>query len=203
MCLKTPIHYHITSEWEKYTLLDFMRILKLPINYTKKNGEMIRFGHYVFLSSYLHKFENFYNHLHCKDCNRLMEPCEIGNFGEDAINQFKCINDYCKENEKIVYLNRCFNKKKCGQIIDSRDSKKCPNNMYICPDCGSCCSTDVFETRIHNLNSNGGHISRGIIDFVNHNLGHWEADRIFCYQCGLEMKNGVCSNCGLSYKISR
>ena len=100
-----------------------------------------------------------------------------------------------------MYLNHCFNKLKCNATIDSRDSKMCLNKQYICPECGACCSTENFRKRITNLTKTGGYISGWLIDFVQHNLGHWEKNEFYCYKCGkkMEIRNDgsyVCSNCG-------
>lgn len=201
-CFRTPIRYMLDSEWEHYTILDFMRILQIPVNYTNKLGKTIRFGHYIILSSYLRYFRKFYEHLKCRECGNLMKPTSgITNFTTRAVNQFVCLNEQCVECGKIVYLNHCFNKLKCNATIDSRDSKTCPNSQYICSECGACCSTANFRKRIANLTKTGGYISGLLIDFVQHNLGHWEKNEFYCYKCGkkMEIRNDgsyVCSKCG-------
>lgn len=201
-CFRTPIRYMLDSEWEHYTILDFMRILQIPVNYTNKLGKTTRFGHYIILSSYLKYFRKFYEHLKCRECGNLMKPTSgITNFTTRAVNQFACINEQCVECGKIVYLNHCFNKLKCNATIDSRDSKMCPNWQYICPECGACCSTENFRKRIANLIMTGGDISPRLYNFVQHNLGHWEKNEFYCYKCGkkMEIRNDgsyVCSKCG-------
>lgn len=204
-CFRTPIRYMLDSEWEHYTILDFMRILQIPTDYTNKSGKTTRFGHYIILSSYLRYFRKFYEHLKCRECGKLMKPTsDITNFTTHAVNRFSCINEQCISRGKGIYLNHCFNKQKCDATIDSRDSKTCPNNQYICPECGACCSTENFRLRINNLNMTGGYISPGIIVFVLNNLGHWEKKQFFCYKCGKQMEfqsEGcyICKECNTKY----
>ena len=133
-CFRTShLRFRPSSEWENYTLLDFMRIAKIPVDYTNRDGKTTRFGYYILLSSFLYRFIEFYEHMKCRGCNQLMSPAEVSNFGAYAATQFKCRNEDCEEEGKIVYLNHCFNRSVCGATIDSRDSKQCPNLQYICP----------------------------------------------------------------------
>ena len=62
-CFRPPVRYMLDREWEEYTLLDFMRILKIPTAYVNRNGRKTMFGHYIILSSYLKSFIKFYEHL--------------------------------------------------------------------------------------------------------------------------------------------
>ena len=202
-CYRTPIRYRTSAEWEHYTILDFMRILGIPTDYINKDGEIIKYGYYIFFSSFLKSFAKFYEHLKCRECGKLLKPIEeISNYESRVVNTFQCMNDECS-NEEIVYLNHCFNKTKCKTIIDSRETNLCPNGQYICPKCGACCSTENFQIRLDNLHLNGGIIKDGLVSFVNNKMGHWEKNQFFCYKCGKEMKNndGVfrCSDCKTEY----
>lgn len=203
-CFRVPIRFHIPSEWEAYTLLDFMRILGIPTDYTDRYGKSIRFGYYIFVSGYLKSFAKFYEHLKCRSCGQLMRPKNISNFAGRAVNEFACTTPDCQEQGNIVYLNHCFNKPKCNATIDSRDSKTCPNGQYICPECGGCCSTQNFRNRLSYLDMTGGVKSSWLINFVRQDLGHWEKGERFCYKCGRPMKqHGVgftCENCKTEYK---
>lgn len=108
-------------------------------------------------------------------------------------------------NGASIYLNHCFNRTKCKSIIDSRDSKQCPNGQYICPECGGCCSTENFRNRISNLVMTGGFVSPWLENFVKSSLGHWERGEYFCYSCGAKMEiddaDGImkCPKCGTTY----
>ena len=129
-----------------------------------------------------------------------MKPLDVSNFASRAVTEFTCHNEHCEGYMDVVYLNHCFNRNRCNATIDSRDSKKCPNGQYICPDCGACCSTQNFANRIGNLKYNGGYVSPWLENFVSNNLGHWEKSIIFCYKCGVQLQNGQCPICGLRYK---
>lgn len=191
-CFCPPLRFHVdlasTSEWEDYTVLDFMRILHIPIDYVNAEGKRTKYGYYIILSSYLNSFEKFYEHLKCRGCGQLMKPEGVSNFAFRAVTQFACADENCEEYGKTVYLNHCFNTTKCNATIDSRDSKKCPNGQYICPECGACCSTENYRRRIDNLRKTGGEISNWLMDFVNNNRGHWERNEYYCYKCGVKFE---------------
>lgn len=202
-CFRPPIRYQLDCEWEHYTILDFMRILNISPDYISKSGKRTKFGHYIILSAYLKSFASFYDHLKCRECGKLMRPTDITNFTSRAVTEFSCENMNCSKNGHKVYLNHCFNKQKCKEIIDSRDSKQCPNGQYICPKCGACCSTENFRLRIGNLHMTGGYISDRLILFVENNLGHWEKQKLFCYKCGKPLANEdgsyKCKDCNVWY----
>ncbi len=199
-CFRYPVRYHLNSEWSNYTILDFMRILGIPSDYTNKHGKKTRFGYYIILSSYLRSFAKFYEHLKCRKCGKLMKPAGgVSNFATRAVTEFSCDNPECSNFGMTVYLNHCFNKNNCDATIDSRDSKKCPNGQYICPECGACCSTQNFANRLSNLQYTGGYISPWLENFVRNDLGHWEKHQFFCYKCGSQMVNGECPNCHIRY----
>lgn len=202
-CLRSWVRFHTSSEWEKYTLLDFMRILNLPIDYVNRAGKIMKKGYFIIFSGWLKSFARFYEHLKCRKCGELMHPVGLSNFASGSITEFSCENPICDNRGFKVYLNHCFNRLKCSEIIDSRDSKQCPNRQYICPECGGCCSTDNFRNRIYNLTQTGGYISQWLQTFVNGNLGHWEKNEFYCYKCGKEMipHNGdyVCPDCNVKY----
>ena len=204
-CFRAPLRFHVVSEWEYYTILDFLRILHIPTDYVNASGKRTKYGYYIILSSYLISFAKFYDHLKCHGCGQLMRPEGVSNFAFRAVTQFSCVDENCKEYGNTVYLNHCFNTTKCNATIDSRDSKKCPNGQYICPDCGACCSTENFKRRIDNLRMTGGEISSHLMDFVNNNKGHWERDEYYCYKCGgravVEDGRLQCTVCGYSKGI--
>ena len=197
-CHRWPVRFMINSEWEKYTILDFLRILNIPVDYESSKG-ITRFGHYIILSSFMLSFKKFYDHLECRSCKKLMKPNDMSNFATRAVTEFSCANEECENFGKVVYLNHCFNRKDCNATIDSRDSKQCPNGQYICPECGACCSTQNFANRLSNLRFTGGAISPWLENFVNSDLGHWEKNEFYCYKCGKKLVNGECPDCNTSY----
>jgi hypothetical protein len=193
-CYRPAVRFHSNEEWEQYTILDFLRILQIPTDYIKQNGETIKNGYFTFLSSTLESFANFYEHMKCRKCSQLLRPVDIGNFGKQAITEFECTNASCELNGLHIYLNTCFNIK-CGGIIDSRDSKRCPNGQYICPKCGQCCSHAEFTRRLSNLQKTGGHISSHLIYLINNNCGHLEKGEFYCYKCGKKLNDRKCHQC--------
>lgn len=202
-CFRAPLRFRVASEWEQYTVLDFLRILHIPTDYVNAAGKRTKYGYYIILSSYLISFAKFYDHLKCRGCGQLMRPEGVSNFAFMAVTQFSCVDEDCEGYGKTVYLNHCFNTK-CNATIDSRDSKKCPNGQYICPECWACCSTENFRLRIAHLTKTGGEISEWLKGFVNSDKGHWEKDEYYCYKCGemavVENELLRCPSCQIAIK---
>ena len=205
-CFRNIIRFHTPEEWEQYTLLDFMRIFRIPVDYTNKVNGFTKFGYYIFFNTYLKGFAKFYEHLKCRKCGELLHPRDLSNFATMSVTEFSCQNPDCSEKDNIVYLNHCFNRPKCTAIIDSRDSKKCPNGRYICPECGGCCSTKNEQNRLSNLQMTGGYIPQHLSIFIERRLGHWEKNERYCYKCGKIMTQSpdgfVCDECDVEYKYS-
>ena len=98
-------------------------------------------------------------------------------------------------------MNFCYVCKK--GLIDSRDTKKCPNDLYICPDCGACCSNDFFESMADKYKLLGNKIPMFISSKIG--LGHADRHMIFCHKCGTRKVDvqendghrltGRCPNC--------
>lgn len=202
-CFRPWVRFHTDDEWQKYTMLDFMRILNIPIDYTNLAGKTTKNGYFIIFSSFLKSFAKFYEHLKCRKCGSLLHPVNITNFATQAVTEFTCTHNGCEMKDVSIYLNHCFNKPKCKSIIDSRDSKQCPNGQYICPECGGCCSTENFRNRISNLTMTGGFVSPWLQNFVNNSLGHWEKGEYYCSDCGalMAMNDGIikCPKCGKTY----
>lgn len=202
-CFRPWVRFHTSDEWEQYTMLDLMRILNIPVDYTNLAGKTTKNGYFIIFSSFLKSFAKFYDHLKCRKCRSLLHPVNITNFATQAVTEFTCTHEGCEMNGISIYLNHCFNKPKCKSIIDSRDSKQCPNGQYICPECGGCCSTENFRNRISNLVMTGGFVSPWLQDFVSNSLGHWEKGEYYCSDCGalMTMVDGIikCPKCGKTY----
>lgn len=202
-CFRPWVRFHTDEEWQKYTMLDFMRILNIPVDYTNLAGKTTKNGYFIIFSSFLKSFAKFYEHLKCRKCRSLLHPVNITNFATQAVTEFTCTHNGCEMNGVSIYLNHCFNRPKCKSIIDSRDSRQCPNGQYICPECGGCCSTENFRNRISNLAMTGGFVSPWLENFVKSSLGHWEKSEYYCSDCGalMTMDNGVikCPKCGKTY----
>jgi len=195
---------HNTDEWEKYTLLDFCEILGLNTDETNKMGDYIPKGHYYQFIALINRFNRLLKKLYCQDCNHILHPSDFGtgHFAANTLVRFQCRNDDCSNNNEI-YLNHCLNGQ-CSCIIDSRVSKRCDNGLFICDNCGSCCSHNMLERRLSNLKLTGGYIHYNLTKCVNDKLGHLERGEYFCHKCKSEMTeigNDIfqCTNCNIKY----
>ena len=111
--------------------------------------------------------------------------------GFNRYNYYSCINPNCPEVNKPVYLNYCYKCKK--GIIDSRDSKQCPNGWYICPTCASCCDDNQYERQAQRYILSNRPIPNRIKKMLGH--GHNDKDEYFCPNCGnkLEITKDTCN----------
>jgi len=197
---------HQTEEWEEYTLLDFCEILGLNTDETNKMGDYIPKGYYYQFIALINRFNRLLDKLYCQDCNHILFPVGTGHFAANTVVRFHCINEVCANNDEI-YLNHCLNGQ-CNCIIDSRVSKRCDNGLFICDNCGSCCSHNMLERRLSNLKLTGGYIHDNLVKCVNEKLGHLERGEYFCYKCKSEMAEissdiFQCSNCNVEYDTSK
>lgn len=199
---------HHREEWEKYTLLDFCEILELNTNEINRMGDPIPKGKYYQFISLINRFNRLLGKLYCQDCNEILYPVDVSHFAAYNVVRFRCANNKCKNKDEI-YLNHCLNGQ-CNAIIDSRVSKTCPNGLYICEECGSCCSHSFFERRLISLeadnleNSKKVWIYNDIKKKHDNKLGHLERSKYFCYKCGKEMEEtGIdyfeCFECDIHY----
>ncbi len=197
---------HETNEWEKYTLLDFCEILGLNTDETNRVGDHIPKGHYYQFIALINRFNRLLDKLYCQDCNHILFPVDTGHFAAHTVVRFHCVNQECSNNDEI-YLNHCLNGQ-CNCIIDSRISKRCDNGLFICDNCGSCCSHNMLQRRLSNLQQTGGYIHDNLVKCVNEKLGHLERAEYFCYKCKSEMteiSNDIfqCSNCNVKYDTTK
>jgi cold shock CspA family protein/ribosomal protein L37AE/L43A len=195
---------HKADEWEKYTLLDFCEILGLNTDEINKMGDYIPKGHYYQFISLINRFNRLLEKLYCQECNHILYPSDfgIGHFAAHSVVRFQCRNEACSTNDEI-YLNHCLNGQ-CNCIIDSRVSRQCDNGLFICNNCGSCCSHKMLERRLSNLKLTGGYVHDNLVKSVNEKLGHLERGEYFCYKCKSEMMEissdiYECSNCSVKY----
>lgn len=199
---------HPKEEWENYTLLDFCEILGFNTDETNKMGDYISKGNYYQFIALINRFNRLLDKLYCRDCNHILYPSDFGtgNFAAHTIVRFQCRNESCSNNDEI-YLNHCLNGQ-CNCIIDSRVSKRCENGLFICDNCGSCCSHNMLERRLANFKLTGGYIHENLIKCVSEKLGHLERGEYFCNKCKAEMTevdNDIfqCSNCNVKYDTTK
>lgn len=176
-CFKPSRELHSSDNWQKYSLIDFLTILK--VNFKEKDLEL-----YLNL---INKANRFLKHLNCRTCKHILRPIKQSNYAFYGVNDFHCINENCEEKGKRIYLTHCLNGK-CEQAIDSRDSVKCkPDGFesekcgwYICNYCNSCCSNEGIERRLYIYNRTGQ-------EYKCHTQGHRNLGIICCNKCGNSM----------------
>ena len=191
-CFKRCIENHYGDAWTDYTMYDLCRILGFDLKETKGTW-VIEGGKYIQFVGHINRFNDLLERLNCRECGQIMYPVRTSEFARYAITRFACQNESCPEHKHVVYLNRCFNGN-CLSVIDSRDSKQCPNGWYICAECGMCCSTEKLKERRENLEFNDGYIPNNYAQ-----QGHYEQNIFFCHLCGkmLTWNNGelYCDTC--------
>lgn len=192
--------------WEEYTLFDFLKILN--INVDEHNGlDFIRDGHYYKFLGHINAFNRLLERLYCEECNNLLYPVNTSHFALYRDVRFHCIEENCSEKHNEIYLNHCLYGE-CKTIIDSRVSKRCEHGLYICPNCGTCCSEEFFRRRLESLNKVGGYIHQELIDNVEKKNGHLEKREYYCYKCSgmmteISSNNYKCSRCNITYDLDK
>lgn len=199
---------HLKEEWEEYTLLDFCEILGFNTDETNKIGDYIPKGNYYQFVALINRFNRLLDKLYCRDYNHILYPSDFGtsHFSAHTVVRFQCRSEPCTNNDEI-YLNHCLNRQ-CNCIIDSRVSKRCDNGLFICNNCGSCCSHNMLERRLSNLKLTGSYIHGNLIKCVDEKGRHVERGEYFCYKCKAEMtevSNDIfqCSNCNVKYDMTK
>ena len=173
----------------------------------KGNYGTFEIGKYNQFMSHINRFNQLLEKIYCKECNHILYPVESSNYAAYSVTRFCCENEKCNEHKKTVYLNHCLNGK-CNSIIDSRDSKKCPNGLYICQVCGSCCSHSMFIRHLNNLEKTGGLIHSDLRLKIENKAGHLERAEYYCHSCGKMMtetsiETFACYVCNVVYKTDK
>lgn len=161
-------------DWKELTLIHILEIIGYQILEETEAG-LIPNPVYIQFVTQINKAIRFSKRLVCKECGHILFPAQ-----KRGHTKFKCLLPACPEYNKEVYLNYCHDCKK--GIIDSRETKQCPNGLYICPTCNSCCSNDYFESMRERYRIQG----KSIPAFITRNLGkgHRDQHMVFCYKCG-------------------
>lgn len=172
MCFVTSIKKE--PDWKEYTLIHILEIIGYKVLEETDAGYMPNAVYNQFVTQ-INKAIRFSKRLVCKDCGHILFPAR-----RRGHTRFKCLLPSCPEYNKEVYLNYCHDCKK--GIIDSRDTKQCPNGLYICPSCNSCCSNAYFETMAERYRVQGLPVPA----FVSRNMGngHKDQNMFFCSKCG-------------------
>jgi hypothetical protein len=205
-CFQKCEFTHGLKEWKKFTLIDFCTILGISLDETNRMGDFIPNGLLSKFAGLINRFNRLLEKLYCKECDEILHAVDTSHFAAHNVVRFHCVNKNCSCKEE-VYLNHCLNGQ-CNCIIDSRESKKCLNGLYICPNCGSCCSHSQMNRRLSNLKETGGFIHENLKRSVLEKLGHSERAEYFCYKCGdaaKEIGDEVfkCSACNVTYETKK
>lgn len=190
--------------WYRYTAFHLFEIVGYPEIHETSAGfepdETIR----VFIALSNNVLRKF-NSMRCRSCGHLLFPDNPGSVYQ--YNYFSCRNPYCLECGKSIYLNYCFQCKK--GLIDSRDTRKCPNGWYICPKCLSCCNDQQYERMKQRYILQQLPVPQRVTE--NYSRGHNDKDIYFCPKCGNKLaivkKNGYkmtlsCEFCTSTYNIT-
>lgn len=194
--------------WEYYSFLDILNILKINTDEQKTTPkDFIPNGHYYKFIGHINAFNRLLDRLYCQECNELLYPTETSHFALYRNVKFHCENEKCSEYNKIVYLNHCLNGE-CSNIIDSRVSQCCENGLYICDNCGTCCSNAMFSRRLKNLRLSSGYIHNELIENVKQEKGHLEKAEYYCYKCKgmmVEISTNIykCNRCFVEYDFEK
>jgi cold shock CspA family protein len=211
-CHAKPCHQncetvHQAEEWESYTLLDFLLILGFDLSSGSRVGDVTERGNYHQFIGLINRFRILLDRLYCRECDHILHPVEDSNFAHYRVVRFHCRNNDCTQQHRGVYLHHCFNRK-CDAIIDSRDSKKCPNGWYICAnnECGCCCAHVKNVKRKENLEKVEQHVPSKLEYDIEHLVGHNERADHFCYLCSKQMEEianevFVCRPCNNTYHL--
>lgn len=154
-------------------------------------------------SALINRVYTIFKRLKCKECDSLMFPVKGTTF--NLHNYYACNNQLCSLNHKSTYLNYCYNCKR--GLIDSRDTKQCPNGWYICPSCLSCCKDKLIEKVIGKYKITHRPVPQSLLS--QRNKGHNDKNQFFCPRCGTELienrnsninADWFCPTCRGSYK---
>lgn len=179
MCFLTSIKKE--PEWKELSLIHILEIIGYNVLEETEAGFIPNQVYNQFVNQ-INKAIRFYKRLTCRECGHILFPAQ-----PKGHTRFKCLLPACSEYNKEVYLNYCYDCKK--GIIDSRETKQCPNGLYICPTCNSCCSNKFFESMALKYQRQGRHIPA----FISRNAGkgHKELNMVFCPQCGTQKTDYV------------
>ncbi|MBK6642415.1 MAG: hypothetical protein IPG39_14915 [Bacteroidetes bacterium] len=178
-CFKPSRQLHSSSDWEKYSLLDFLTVLK--VDFKEADFE-------IYLNI-INKANRFLKHLNCRKCNHILYPKGKTQFAFYGVSHFVCKTEDCSEKGREIYLSHCLNGY-CEMEIDSRESVKCKPSgresescgWYVCNYCHSCCSSEQLQRR------------KWVYDNIMHSEykchleGHRNLGVISCNKCGEPME---------------
>lgn len=165
------------NDWHHYSLYHMVEIIGFPKLHMTPGGyepdNVVR----VFIAVTNKAMQKF-KRLKCRGCGHLLFTDKSSGFNRH--NYYSCINPNCPEVRIPIYLNYCYKCKK--GLIDSRDTKQCPNGWYICPTCLACCNDEQYERQAQKYRI----LNRPVPERIARMLGHGHNDKgeYFCPDCG-------------------
>ena len=163
--------------WENYSLFHLVEIMGYPMLHKTEAGYEPEPTVWQFIAV-TNKVMQKFRRLKCRSCGHMMFTDKSSGF--NRYNYYACANPTCSEVSKVVYLNFCFKCKK--GLIDSRDTKQCPNGWYICPTCLACCDDEQYERQAQRYILTKRPVPPRIEEKRGH--GHNDKGEYFCPKCG-------------------
>lgn len=189
------------SRWENYTFFHLSEIIGYPKLHKTVAGYEPEPSVRQFIAI-TNKVLQKFRRLKCRSCGHMMFTERTSGF--NRYNYYECVNPTCAEVRHPVYLNFCFKCKK--GLIDSRDTKQCPNGWYICPTCLACCDDEQYERQAQRYILTKRPIPSRIQE--KRGCGHNDKGEYFCPKCGnpiQEIKDehgntfSGCIECNINY----
>lgn len=165
------------SNWKNYTLFHLSEIMGYPKLHKTVAGYEPEHTVWEFIAI-TNKVMQKFKRLKCKACGHMMFTERSSGF--NRYNFYECANPTCAEVNHPVYLNFCFKCKK--GLIDSRDTKQCPNGWYICPSCLACCDDEQYERQAQRYILTKRPVPQKIQEKLG--KGHNNKGEYFCPKCG-------------------
>ena len=163
--------------WYNYTLFHLSEIIGFPMLHKTVAGYEPEPTVWQFIAI-TNKVMQKFRRLKCRACGHMMFTERTSGF--NRYNYYECVNPTCAEVRHPVYLNFCFKCKK--GLIDSRDTKQCPNGWYICPTCLACCDDEQYERQAQRYILTKRPVPPRIQE--KRGKGHNDKGIYFCPQCG-------------------
>ena len=189
------------SNWQNYTFFHLSEIMGFPKLHMTVAGYEPEPSVWQFIAI-TNKVMQKFRRLKCRACGHMMFTERTSGF--NRYNYYECVNPTCAEVRHPVYLNFCFKCKK--GLIDSRDTKQCPNGWYICPTCLACCDDEQYERQAQRYILTKRPIPSRIQE--KRGCGHNDKGEYFCPKCGnpiQEIKDehgntfSGCIECNINY----
>ena len=167
--------------WQQYSLLHIIEISGYPKLHKTEAGYEADDTIRQFIALANRAFIKF-QRLTCRCCGHLIFP-HFQNNNYNIYNHYSCINPTCEEYKHPIYLNYCYHCK-IG-LIDSRDTKQCPNGWYICPQCLACCNDELYNKQAQRYVLAQKSIPTRLQEKINQ--GHNNKGIFFCSSCGAQI----------------